>query len=162
MLVALCFDIFLLLFYCFQYQVIVLDKESIYVQRLTNQALLFFYVPQLISMNSLKSIDSILHMLELIEVTKVLTKISKINGCKAITEWIKPCTSHLYWSARTTHDGNGEVVWAKFSSFLGHVVDKHDNLENPLFNKCGHNEMIQPRKWLEEGTALHHNPKLLF
>ena len=109
---------------------------------------------QLTSMNSLIfSLISILYSLQLIEVTKVLTKISKINGCEAIAEWIKPCTSHLYWSARTTHDGNGEVIWAKFSSFLSHVVNKHDNLENPLFSKCGHSEMIQPRKWLEEGMV---------
>jgi hypothetical protein len=27
-------------------------------------------------------------------------------------------TNHLYWSAKTTHDENGEVIWAKFSSFL--------------------------------------------
>ncbi|CAB3989188.1 Hypothetical predicted protein [Paramuricea clavata] len=51
------------------------------------------------------------------EVTKVLTKLAKVSGCEAVTEWIKPCTNHLYWSARTTHDGNSEVIWAMFSSF---------------------------------------------
>lgn len=83
----------------------------------------------------------------------MLTKIAKVSGCEAISEWIKPCTNHLYWSAKTTHDGNGEVIWAKFSSFLSHVVDKHENLENPVFNKCGHKDIIQPRKWLDKGTA---------
>ena len=87
----------------------------------------------------------------ILEVTKVLTKIAKISGCEAITEWIKPCTNHLFWSARTTHDGNGEVIWAKFSSFLSHVVDEHEDLENPLFNKCAQSEIIQPRKWLDKG-----------
>ena len=90
------------------------------------------------------------------EVTKVLTKVAKVSGCEAVTEWIKPCTNHLYWSARTTHDGNGEVIWAKFSSFLSHVVDEHENLDNPLFNKCGHREIIEPRKWLDKGTAPAH------
>ena len=74
------------------------------------------------------------------------------ENCK--NEWIKPCTNHLYWSAKTTHDGNGEVIWAKFSSFFSHVVDKHENLDNTVFNKCGHKDTIQPRKWLDKGTVL--------
>ena len=32
------------------------------------------------------------------EVTKVLTKVAKVSGCEAVTEWIKPCTNHFYWS----------------------------------------------------------------
>ena len=87
-----------------------------------------------------------------LEVTKVLTKIAKVSGCEAIAEWIKPCRNHLYWSAKTTRDGNGEVIWAKFSSFLSHVVDEHENLDNPLFNRCGHNAIIQPHKWLDKGN----------
>ena len=87
-----------------------------------------------------------------LEVTKVLAKIAKASGCEAIAEWIKPCRNHLYWSARTTHDGNGEVIWAKFSSFLSHVVNEHENLDNPLFNKCRHIATIQPRKWLDKGN----------
>ena len=91
--------------------------------------------------------------LHTIEITKVLTKIGKMSGCEAITEWVKPCTNRLYWSARTTHDGNGHVIWAKFSSFSNHVIDKHEGLENPLFNKCGHSEMIQSRKLLDKGIV---------
>ena len=87
------------------------------------------------------------------EVTKVLTKVSKASGCEAVTEWIKPCTNHLYWNARTTHDGNSEVIWAKFSSFSSHVVDEHKSLDNLLSNKCGHKEIIEPQKWLDKGTA---------
>ena len=89
--------------------------------------------------------------LQIIEVTKVLTKIAKVSGCESLGEWIKPCTNHLYWSARTTQDGNREVIWAKFSSFLSHVINKHENLDNPVFNKCAHDEQIQPRKWLDKG-----------
>ena len=81
-------------------------------------------------------------------------KIAKVSGCEAINEWIKPCTRHLYWSARTTRDGNGEVIWAKFSSFLSHVIDKHENLDNPVFNKCKHAAEIEPRKWLDKGTIV--------
>ena len=31
-----------------------------------------------------------------------ITNLSKISGCEAIAEWVKPCTNHLYWSARIT------------------------------------------------------------
>ena len=87
----------------------------------------------------------------LVEVTKVLTRTAKLSGCEALSEWIKPCTNHLYWSARTTHSGNGEIISAKFNSFLSHVANEHNNLDNPLFNKCAHNETIQQRKWLDKG-----------
>ena len=44
------------------------------------------------------------------------------------------------------------MILAKFLSFLGHVVDKHENLENPLFNKCAH-EVIEEREWLDESKS---------
>ena len=48
--------------------------------------------------------------------------------------------------------GNGDVIWAKFSSFFSHVINKHKNLANPLFNKCAHADEIPQRKWLDEGV----------
>lgn len=79
------------------------------------------------------------------EVRKVLSKISKEKACEELEEWIKPYVKHLHWSATSTFSGNGRVIWAKFKSFLSHVVNKHTGLEDPLFNKRGHGE-IQPRK----------------
>ena len=38
---------------------------------------------------------------------------------------------------------------AKFLSFLGHIVNKHENLDDPIFNMCAHDE-IEPRMWLGE------------
>ncbi|XP_028394427.1 uncharacterized protein LOC114518614 [Dendronephthya gigantea] len=66
------------------------------------------------------------------KITKVLTKIAKVSGNEILNEWIKPCANHLFWSAMTTKDGNYEVIWAKFSSFFSHVVNKHKNLKNPI------------------------------
>ena len=66
---------------------------------------------------------------------------------------MKPCERHLYWSATTTSDGNGKIIWAKFKSFLSHIVNKHSNLDEPLFNKCAHGD-IPDRKWLDPGTTL--------
>ena len=46
-----------------------------------------------------------------LEIRKVLTKLSKEKGFEIIAEWIKPCENHLHWSATSTHDGNGIVIW---------------------------------------------------
>ena len=72
------------------------------------------------------------------EITKVLTKLSKEKGGEALLPWVKACTNHLYWSATSTFGGCGKVIWATFSSFFGHIVNKHDRLPNQVFNKYHH------------------------
>ena len=67
------------------------------------------------------------------EVRKVLSKISKEKGFEELADWIKPCVNHLQWSAMTTYDGNGMVIWAKFKAFMSHIINKHTDLEDPLF-----------------------------
>ena len=68
-----------------------------------------------------------------LELWKVLTAIAKQKVCESLTEWIMQ-------TATTTMCGTGRIIWAKFKSFLSHIVNKHENLEHPLFNKCGHME----------------------
>jgi len=80
-----------------------------------------------------------------------LTKISKEKDCEALADWVVPCQNHFMWSATSTHSGDGEVIWAKFRSFLFHIVNKHKDLPNPRFDKCYHDENIPHRRWLEEG-----------
>ena len=46
------------------------------------------------------------------------------------------------------YSGDGRIILAKFKSFLDHIVDKHDDLDDPLFNKCAHGE-IEHREWLD-------------
>lgn len=67
-----------------------------------------------------------------------------------LAEWIKPCERHLHWSAKSTFSGNGNVIRAKFKSFLSHVTNKHTDLDDPLFSKYVHGS-LQPRKWLQVG-----------
>ena len=81
----------------------------------------------------------------------MLSKIAKEKDCEALNDWIKPCENHLQWSAMSTFDGNGLVISAKFQSFLRHVVNKHSDHSNPLFNKCAHGNDIPARKWLKPG-----------
>ena len=72
----------------------------------------------------------------------MLTKIAKEKECESLLQWIKPCINHLYWSATSTTDGNGEVIWAKFESFMHHIANIHTNFPNAVFNKCAHDEDI--------------------
>ena len=69
--------------------------------------------------------------------------------------WIKACGNHFYWSACSTHDDNGAVIWAKCKSFLSQIVNKHDNLDEPLFLKCAHGPDISPREYLVEGMTVY-------
>ena len=85
-------------------------------------------------------------------VNKVLSKLAKEADSTELAEWVQPCCNHLYWSTTSTHSGNGRVILAKFLSFLSHVVDKHDELDDPLYNKCSHGELT-PRKWILPGMT---------
>ena len=87
-----------------------------------------------------------------LEIRKVLTNISKESGGAALINWIRPCENHFFWSATSTLSGNGNVIYAKFKSFLSHVINKHDNLDEPLYNKCNHGE-IKHRTWLDKGEC---------
>ena len=47
--------------------------------------------------------------------------------------------------AKTIFIGDGRIILAKFKSFFSNVVDKHEGLDDPLFNKCAHDDLI-PKK----------------
>ena len=80
-------------------------------------------------------------------------KLSTLAWLGNVYSWIifVICVNHLHWSARSTFSGNGLVIWAKFKSFLDHIVNMHSGHGDPLFNKCGHGREIPARKWLTKG-----------
>ncbi|XP_074610558.1 uncharacterized protein LOC141864626 [Acropora palmata] len=82
------------------------------------------------------------------KIKKLISKLAKEKDNEQLKDWIKPCTNHLHWSATTTPSGNGKIIWAKFKSFLSHIVNKHSDLDDPLFNKCAHGD-ITDRTWLQ-------------
>ena len=71
-----------------------------------------------------------------VEIRKVLSKLFKEKGCEAIGEWIRSCENHLYWSTTTKFSAIGKVMWAKVSSFMSHIINKHSELSDALFNRC--------------------------
>ena len=62
--------------------------------------------------------------------------------------WIQLCVNHLCWSATPTIIGDGKLAIAKFNSFLGHIVNQHENHKDPLFIRCAHGGRIAQRKLL--------------
>ena len=91
-------------------------------------------------------------LLFLSEIRKVLSKILKGKGREALSDWVKPYENHLYWSAASTHSGNGLVIYSKFKSFLSLIVNKNSSLPDALLNECAH-RIISPRKWLSVGKS---------
>ena len=97
-------------------------------------------------------IDGALTLFISTKITKLLNKLTKEKGNEDLQPWVKPCERHLYWSATSTQDGNGKVIWAKFKSFLSHIINRHTDLDDPLFNKCAHRD-IPDRKWIDPGIV---------
>ena len=60
---------------------------------------------------------------------------------------------HFYWSVTSTQEHLGEVKLAKFQAFLSHVLNKHKDLPNRLFNACVHGNIAAPRVWMTKGIA---------
>ena len=75
------------------------------------------------------------------------------KGCGIIGRWRKACVSHFYWAVTSTQEHLGELKLAKFQAFLSHVINKHRNLPNRLFNAiCAHGEIAAPHVWMTKGT----------
>ena len=54
----------------------------------------------------------------------------------------------------TTEEGQHDVILAKFQSFLSHILNKHSNFPNKIFDKCAHENLdtATPRAWFIEGN----------
>ncbi len=37
---------------------------------------------------------------------------------------------------------------------LTHITDVHEDASNPIFNKCGHGEIDQPRNWFSKSKSM--------
>ena len=60
---------------------------------------------------------------------------------------------HFYWAVTSTKEHLGDVKLAKFHAFLFHVLNKHKNLPNRLFNACAHGNITNPRVWMTKGMT---------
>ncbi len=85
-------------------------------------------------------------------IIKRITKAGKENGCEKLLLWIKGIKNHLYWCATSTKAGFGDLILAKWKSFVNHVANKHSNHEEPLFKQCVHQPITEQRNWIKIGT----------
>ena len=85
-------------------------------------------------------------------ITKNLLKISKEAGCGIIQHWMKAIRHHLFWCATSTKRGFGNLIVAKWLSFLRHVSNQHTDHPDPLYTKCNHGE-IENRLWIHRGLC---------
>ena len=74
-------------------------------------------------------------------ITKKVIKVSKEKGCEVLQKWTKSLKTHLYWCATSTKPGFGEMIVAKWKSFMNHVCNKHDDHPNELYKKCAHGDL---------------------
>ena len=76
-----------------------------------------------------------------------MEKAAKQKDCEIIGEWKKSVINHLYWSAMSTEDGNGEMIVEKWLSVLNHMHDQHTG-HGQLYTECAHGPLPN-RKWLK-------------
>ena len=78
----------------------------------------------------------------------MLNKLSKEKGCEVTGRWRKVCVRHFCWAVTSTQSKLGDVMLAKFGTFLSHVMNMHQDLPSRLFNKCVHGPITAPKVWL--------------
>ena len=83
-------------------------------------------------------------------ICKKIAQAAKEKGLGRLQHWIKGIRRHLYWCILSTRRGFGALIYAKWTSIMRHVADKHDGHDNPLFPKCKHQD-LERRKWIKIG-----------
>ena len=72
---------------------------------------------------------------------KKLDALAKIKDCSIISKWKQSITNHMYWSAGSTQDNDGDMIVAKWESVVQHVQNVHTNHPNHLFPSCVHDPL---------------------
>jgi solute carrier family 8 (sodium/calcium exchanger) len=67
---------------------------------------------------------------------KKLFDASKEKGNEVIQLWMKAISRHLYWCARSTRQGFGEIIVAKWVSLIRHISNKHKDHPDELYSEC--------------------------
>ena len=71
--------------------------------------------------------------------TKLLA-LSKEKYCDIIHPCIKSIINHLYWTAASSPDQDGELKLAKWKSLCNHIINVHNGY-SPLYASCEHGEL---------------------
>ncbi len=93
-------------------------------------------------------------------IIKMVLKASKDKTCGILKNWTKAIKTHLYWCATSTKPGFGDLIVAKWKSFLRHVCNKHTDHPEPMYKECAHGE-LEPRKWIKYCMYIHWTMKVI-
>ncbi|XP_073506930.1 uncharacterized protein [Phyllobates terribilis] len=97
-------------------------------------------------------------------VGKKITRASRKKNCSALSSWVSPIKSHLWWCARTC-DERPDALVQKWNSLLHHVVNTHSWQAGNGYEHCRHNPIPQDvcrlRKWLWKGGNAHNYLKTI-
>ncbi|KAK3104932.1 hypothetical protein FSP39_013440 [Pinctada imbricata] len=89
-------------------------------------------------------------------VKKKLISLAREKDCHEIQDWIQSISNHLYWSAASSQDGNGQLILQKWQSVANHVMNIHEH-RGDLFPECAH-ETLEGRErqkpWLKPGSKV--------
>ena len=83
--------------------------------------------------------------------SKKIDALAKEKSCELVGEWKGSLVNHLYWSAVSTPNGNGEVMGAKWMSMDNHIHNKHKG-HSKGFPSCKHKTWRRRRgkkKWFK-------------
>uniref|UniRef100_A0A3B3HS12 Uncharacterized protein n=1 Tax=Oryzias latipes TaxID=8090 RepID=A0A3B3HS12_ORYLA len=76
-----------------------------------------------------ENLPDVQHLLDVWHVAKGLRKklvaLSKEKDCSDLKEWIDSIINHLYWSVMSTDSAEPNLVEAKWTSVLNHIVNIH-------------------------------------
>ncbi|XP_063963626.1 uncharacterized protein LOC129268390 [Lytechinus pictus] len=86
-------------------------------------------------------------------VRKKITAVSKLKDCEVAHMWKQSMITHIYWSAASTPDGDGNIMVSKYKSVFNHMRDVHAH--EGVYPKCGHGDDYPPREWMREGTKVY-------
>ena len=73
--------------------------------------------------------------------SRKLEAASKLRNCECIRAWIQSISNHLYWSAVSSPEGEGELIVAKWKSILNHIHNVHTGHDDARFPSCAHKEL---------------------
>lgn len=87
---------------------------------------------------------------------KKIDPLAKLKDCELVGEWKRSLVNHLYWSAVSTPNGDGEMIQAKWLSLDNHIHNKHRGHGKP-FPKCAHKNLKRAgrkKKWFKPHTKV--------
>ncbi|XP_077135928.1 uncharacterized protein LOC143793134 [Ranitomeya variabilis] len=97
-------------------------------------------------------------------VGKKIERASRKKNCSALSSWVSPIMSHLWWCARTC-DEKPDVLVQKWNSLLHHVVNTHSWQAGNGYEHCRHDDIpldvCRRRKWLCKGGKAHNYLKTI-